>query len=266
MVYYHSLKKKRQSRQKKLLFLAAAFLVFLAGLGLIRLIVFSRLFELTSIFVTSNPNLPRAEVIASLEPLLLDKSKFDKYLGLQNVWVWGLNQNIKDSFLKEVPLAADLTVNRSFFHRSVTVSVEERSKTFLWCEAKSQTCFWVDDNGVIFEPADLSSASSSDYLISDSTGRPLKILAQALPQNFFQNLRSDFAFLKELNIQPREAEISDLNYREFAVKTVDGKTVYFSLTFNPILDATAVQNFIKSGVWAKLSYLDLRIEDRIYYR
>jgi hypothetical protein len=163
------------------------------------------------------------------------------------------------------PEIAKLNIKKDFIHHKITLEVIRREKAIIWCLEKSNQCFWADNSGFIFSAAPTPTGSLLVRVIKDGSDRDLKIGDEVLPASWFVNLQSIFALLDELNLSIDEIRLENLNYRELKVKTVNGPDLYFSLLFDPHSAKEAIRSLAASNQWSSLRYLDLRVENKLYY-
>jgi phosphoribosyl-dephospho-CoA transferase len=72
--------------------------------------------------------------------------------------------------------------------------------------------------------------------------------------------------IKEADLNIKEINIADLNLKEMIIKTFDGPEIYLSLNFPVKGLKDIVFKFKKENKFSQLKYLDLRVENRVYYK
>lgn len=211
-----------------------------------------------------------------------------RLLGADNILAWDADQQ---EFLAENPQFKLLRVQKDLFRRTIKVVVDGREKFGLWCgatedaaaevvfENESATstdvvasaggaapeCYWFDRDGVLFAKAPQVQSELFNR-IYDSTGRALGLGDKVLSDRLFANLANIFGLLESAQINTKTVFIRDLELEEVEVVSVSDPTLYFSLHMNPDFAISAINEIKRSGDWRNVSYVDLRVENRAYYR
>lgn len=164
------------------------------------------------------------------------------------------------------PLIKSWSAKKDFIHRILFIDAQEREPFAVWCLARDNsatTCFWIDNEGVIFAAAPATEGSLVRS-IEDLTGRDLKPGDFILPETFRKNLFNIFAVLDSADIVPLKFELKSLENEEITAHIKNGPDIYFSLRFNPSFTADPLKSLVSK--FAVLSYIDLRSENRIFYK
>jgi hypothetical protein len=255
----------RARRRKRfiywLIFVVLLFYLLLIGFG--ALVLKTGLFRAKEIKITGNQDVATEDIRLTLESQVFRGSFFNYLLGFNNLLIWPNHIDNPDKFLPQIK---SLDIDKSYWAKTITVRVTERSPYGIWCASTGDpACFWFDDSGKIFKKGPLSQGNLIKT-VTDSSGRPLGLGNNVLPANYFSNLRSAFEALDASGLGVKSVELKDLALEEITVRVVDGPAIYFSLRF-PADWTPAVLNDLmgKSSFW-KLNYVDLRIENRAYYK
>jgi len=89
---------------------------------------------------------------------------------------------------------------------------------------------------------------------------------RVLPDRLFANLVKIFSLLEVADINTKTVFLRDLELEEVSVDSVSDPTLYFSLHTSPDFALSAIDAIKRSGSWSNLGYVDLRSENRAYYR
>ncbi len=255
----------RARRQRKfvywLIFIVSV--VYLALIGAGALVLKTGFFRAKEIRITGNRDVAEADIRHTLESQVF-RGRFLYYLlGFNNLLIWPERIENPDKFLPQIK---SLDINKSYWAKTVTVRVVERSPYGIWCVVGGSTgCFWFDDSGKIFKKGPLSQGNLIKT-VTDFSGRPLGLGGYVLPADYFSNLRSIFAAVEESGLGMESAELKDLGLEEVTIRTTGGPAIYFSLRFPASWAPAVLKDLIAKGSFGKLKYVDLRIENRAYYK
>lgn len=248
----------------------------------------SSLLEVRAFEVSGVPAVYGEQVRRDLEDFSRTHSWAFRALGANNILAWNNNQR---EFLAENPQFRSLRVQRDLFRHTIKVVVDGREKFGLWCgavggdvavgvsEADSATssdatipftgvtfeCHWFDRDGVLFAKAPQVQSELFNR-VYDSTGRSLGLRDKVLPDRLFTNLTSIFGLLESAQINTKTVFIRNLELEEVEVVSISDPTLYFSLHASPDFAMSAIDAIKRSGDWKNITYIDLRVEDRAYYR
>ena len=171
------------------------------------------------------------------------------------------------------PNVSSISIEKSLFGRSVTLKVEPRQRFAAWCsdaqagsEAKPIRCFWVDQFGLLFEPAPVTEGQLVQAIYDDATDNQFVLGQQVLGQIGWNSvskiLRSDA--LKKIGI--RSISLSR-SLQELTATTNSGTKIIFSIRFDPQPSALpALLKFIENPGLSKLEYVNLTVENRAFVK
>jgi len=259
-IYFDERERRRHRRILKLKIYGgiAAFFVLLIGIGY--LIVYSPLFRVTRISADSK-QINADEIVENLRSLFANQSKIAQFLGPDNILIWN-NEKIGE-ILKNYPQITELTIEKDYLEREIKVIVKEREKLGIWCEA---SCWWFDKAGIIFDEAP-SVEGNLIYKISDFSGQSLKFGESVLKENFFPNLVKIFEVLEKSDLKIKSLRLERLELQEIIADSPGNSLpkIYFSLRIDPGFSLSALESFKNLGL-EKIEYIDLRVENRAYYK
>ena len=230
-------------RRVKLVIGIVAIILFAAGI--VYLIYFSQLFNIQNITVNGINTL-------SEEDLGVYRAG--------NIIFWKLDKRVSN-----IPQLASINIRKDFLKREIVVDVTERNKDIIWCLEKSGQCFWVDENGFIFNTAPNPTGALIVKAVKDYSDRTLSIGNKVLPDEMFKNLELIFKILRDTNLPISEMKIANLKFEEITAITNGGPMIYFSLSVNPSFSVSVLESLKQSSRWGKMRYLDLRVANRAYY-
>lgn len=234
------------------------------------------------------------EIKGALINNLAETSKIRYLLGSDNLLFWS------SKAIRQIPSSlnwlSDLNLKRNWQEKKIVIEVKEREPWLLWClfanqsgsstaEASSTTvqivatssnCYWLDGQGIVFA----SAPEAEGFIV-------LKVFEEGNRQQlsfgrpFYSNpqlVANTLEIIKQLensSLMPRRFLIENINLQELKAET-EGPKLYFSLRFltkdlNKILtdltDRLSSHGGSPAGrEFQKLEYIDLRVENRIYYK
>ena len=255
---------KQQKRKKLILKIkiygSFIFLVLLI-IGIFYLFIYSPLFQIKKI----DSNLSKGDIKdfdkikSDLAFFFATRSKTASILGTSNMLIW---KNYAEDFLKYQPTISNLTIEKDYFNRTININIENRKKFGIFCSIAE--CWWFDKNGIIFEKASRIEGEII-YNINDLSNRKLEIGEIILPRNFFNNAIKIFEVIEEIGLSIKTLNINSLELQEAYIESPLIPRIYFSLRFAPNLNNTVFQN-LKEVELQKIEYIDLRVENRVYYK
>ena len=284
------LRKKRDKQDaRKKYFIAVAGVVFLLLVGLVLLVVKrSDFFTVRAVEVSGVPTAYGDQVLRDMEAFSREYSLLFRFLGADNMLAW---IGDSDEFLDANPQLKTLRVQKDPVHRTIKIIIDVREKFGVWCGAGSgddavlgadegaatatengatvsdtmDECYWFDRDGVLFAKAPYVQSELFNRM-HDSTGRALILRDRVLPDRLFANLVKIFSLLEVADINTKTVFLRDLELEEVSVDSVSDPTLYFSLHTSPDFALSAIDAIKRSGSWSNLGYVDLRSENRAYYR
>jgi cell division septal protein FtsQ len=240
--------------------------IFLIGLILegffiliLYLIIYSPVFKINDVQIINNENISSEDVLNFIKINIFNNSYFKKILGFQNILIW---PNFLENNYNTLAQIKNISIEKDYFKKNILVKIEERKPIGLWCVNTESKCFEFDDNGYLFNKTFFSEGGTT-LKIFDFTSRKLSIGAFVLEKRLFDNLNLILKVLEKNNLNIEEIDLKNLETEEIAVKLFNGPYIYFSLNFPPP-DLESIINKINN--FNNLKYLDLRVENRVYYK
>ena len=260
---------------------ASILLLWLLFFATLCYVAFFSLFFLVSVpQVTGMSQVSEKALVASIESRIAGK-----YLGIfpRRDFFLIRPHALAEHLAMEFPLLASVSVTR-IFPDGLHVSVTERTKIILWCSAGSpqntaegavveRNCFLIDEEGHTKDASRALLAENMPYalFITDTSGR-----AAALGETVFEPrygmfvIRMNAAFREETGLA-LDTEFTTVSRfaDEVRAKTSEGWDVYISSAIPLETSLSALKLLFEKELprelRAKLSYIDLRAENRVYY-
>ena len=89
--------------------------------------------------------------------------EINKYLGKDtagsNILFWKPERMVMEGEHDITKKLATFQIRKSYFERKIIVNMSERDRKLIWCYDVTDSCFWVDEDGVLFEEAPKTSGN-----------------------------------------------------------------------------------------------------------
>ena len=284
-IYFSDKELKRRRRVFKLKIYGYLVVFFILAGGVGYAVIYSSLFHITQIYADDKQI--NADIINELKSFFANQSIITNFLGSDNILIWR-KEKISE-FLKNHPSIAELTIKKDYIKRQIEISVKEREKFGIWCQQtqidaddkqinadisvnprenqreSATKCWWFDENGILFAEAPAVEGSLIKK-VADFSGRQIKTGDLISEQPFAVNLIKIFELVEKMNLNIQSLKLENLQLQEVVAElSGEGPKIYFSLKFDPNFNSAALQSF-KNFDWEKIDYIDLRVENRAYYK
>lgn len=255
-VYRDELRQKRKKRKVRTAFLAASSLTAVT-VFIVYALFFSGWFLVKDIRVSGNNETSEGEI--------------KKITGRFSNILFANPEKIKRALENEFPIIERVNVSKNFFRKSLTVEVGEREAIGIWCPSTSsgQACFYFDGDGVFFKAAP---KFSGEVLINIEDGRirNFNLTGSFDDKGLLEKLNSAKSILDDLKfIGYRNFFLPEGSF-EFWIKTSEGWPVYLDKESDVATQLVALKKFLEEKISPdrrqSLQYVDLRVNNRIYYK
>ena len=249
-------------------------LVFGAVLFVFWIVAESPVFRIDHVVVTGNLAVMSDDVTTLLQASMArHPTIWSSLLGTHNMLIWP--EALASSDVALVPQLAGVTLQKNYADHMIVASVTERKPVAIWCEMPAmdangnpsgdESCFWFDDTGMLFQKA-FDTEGSELFAVHDYSQKGLGLGGNILPDIFVPNMLSILGTVKASGVTAKEIALNDLSLQEVDVLTYDGPALYFSLRFSAEEDLQALQQLMAKPGFDSLQYVDLRTENRMYYK
>lgn len=175
---------------------------------------------------------------------------------------------IREKILDTFPRVASVEIHRTSLH-ILTIDVRDRIAIGLWCLSKRELCYYYDEKGLAFS----QTASSSGFLfipIYDRRDRDIVLGSEVESHSYRDEIQEVKKLLQFGGITPSEIRIQEDPQDEFDVVTREGWKILYSRDTDIRKQSNNLNAFLKEKITPEirqqLDYIDLRIDDRIYYK
>lgn len=264
---------KRRRRKRRIYYFAVVALlaIYFVSFGVIWFIFRSPIFRVNHIVVQGNVSVPSDAIVSLVEAAVMPPQSrtllIKPLIGYGNMFVWP--SSIPSSTLKWIPELASLKVNKDYFSHTITITVTERTPLAIWCYMPKgdgdEQCFWFDETGDMFQRT-YDTEGNVITVVHDFSQKPTGVNQQILPEEFVSNLVSIINLIKGDHVNISDVVLSDLSLEEIDVTTLNGPALYFSLRFPADNYDQVIQELMAQPLWNKISYIDCRTENRVYYK
>jgi len=244
---------KRKLRKTRLI-LPLLILVVIGG-GLVYWLFFSSFWQVQALEISGLKKLTEEQI----KDGLADKVSSDNFL------LWPEGEMVINSF----PLVANLQIEKSFIDRKINITVQEREALGVWCDypESEQQCWWFDNRSLLFEKAPKPEGSLIVLIEEGKKGIKIELGKRGLADKLWHNMKTIISsnVVRDLSVHKF---IIDRQKEEVIAETAGGFNVYLSLRFDPAINLKALDKLIIKDKFdlKKITYLDLRVKNRLYYK
>lgn len=255
--------KKKPHRRRGWWWFGGAAVLFLLLIGMAYTVLFSGALRVQKMEVTGASLVPEQKLLTALSTKLAD-NWVRGILGSENILFWMFRRGTVTD-IAGVPLAASVDFSANLFARTVSVSVHERKFLGVWCAADN-ICRAFDQAGVFFEEAP-SVEGTLIVRVTDENARPLSPGYPILPRAaWVKNFFSVVETLKGENLAVAEFVVKPFSLQEWWARLTSGTVLYFNANIVPENLAAILESFKVKPDFGKLTYLDFRVPNRVYFR
>lgn len=261
--------KEKKVVSKRLRIFLHSFLSIVFFAVLMYVLFFSPFLKIQNVVIEGNQELADNELYQAA-----GESYAGKYLGLlpkDNFFLFpekGLQNRLKDRFRK----ISELSVAKTFPDK-ISVTLKERQSLILWCSGGP--CSLVDENGYAYMGADFDSPDiQQNHLVQivDTSAKPVALGDQVLTQKyvtFVLELMQNFPKNEGVVLTEQCSTPSRLA-GEISCTSTEGIRVALSTEIPLSQTLKTMDIFMRKQLGkdeiSKLEYLDLRFENRVYYK
>jgi hypothetical protein len=254
----HDEQKRKKNRKIK-----CGIVIFVLLLVLIALVFLLRsdIYTIQTIEVTiENTDTNVQNDIRTVAETYITKHDWFSSLFLHERSVLGFNgHGLAFYIANQYPIVTEVSVSVNYITRVVSISGKERTKEALWCTHEGN-CGWFDDAGVVFLEGFSAQGSSINKITSSATSTVMLLEYIPIDAHFVESV---FSFLEEFRAPVRHL-IWDDSKEELHTEAISGfPTIFFSTKQDP---QYALEELKKISHIEKLSYIDLRVKNRIFYK
>lgn len=197
-----------------------------------------------------------------------------KYLNIvqKNNLILARSSKIESRIKNEFKKIENVEIRRKF-PSSLLISIKERKSALVFCSGEN--CFIVDDKGIAYENADVSSEeflNNGLILLKDNNGKSITPEENVLEESYINYVSSISGKLKnELDINiTREMETPTKVSADIKTMADEGWAIFFStdieLEKETEMLKVVLENKIEKEKRKDLEYVDLRSDNKVFYK
>ena len=264
--------KLRTKKRKKVILQFAMFCiaVIISLVCLVYALFFARLLDIRTVTV-EGPDGLWANISSAVDDWLNTGTR--KFKRRNNILFFS-SDKLSSQLVEQFPKLESIKITKKLPH-SLIISGNERGPVGIWClPAQADLpgrgkCFYFDKNGIAFN----ETQPSTGFLIlniTDQRSRELKLGDEVVAQDWLSNIIKAKESLVKFDVNISEFVIPIDSFDEFYAKTSEGWKILFSNSTDIEKQTNALATFLKEKITpsqrSNLQYIDLRIQDRIYYK
>ncbi len=181
-------------------------------------------------------------------------------------------ERIKRSLTNEFKKIKEVEIKK-IFPQTLIVNIAERKSLIVWCSAGP--CYILDEQGYAYTGTDLDSpevVQNNLIKIIDTGARPVILGEKILSEEYIR-------YLINLREETEKASVAGINSEwitpsiaaeELEIITREGWKIFFSAKITPVKAVRTLKTFLEEEIdeekRKKLDYVDLRVENKVYYK
>ena len=293
-------RRKRRRKIKLIVFSCIGILCIAAAIAVLR----SSLLDIKNISIQGDGAVDPQHIDALVQATMQSNTLLSSVLfSKKNIFLVSDNA-IKQNIMSTYPFLKNVTISKNIFSGSIDITLQQRDKYGVWCTPQENNisftsqatstaliasstsgkkvsptptatttpiptlsysgCWWFDEQGTIFMSAP-SMQGDSIHKVIDQSLHPITIGSQIPLGDNTTHLIEIFNFLDSINAPVQTVLYDNPQLEEVqTAPTPHYPTIYFNLTQNPQFAFDAIKNM--GDTVSSLSYIDLRVANRIYYK
>lgn len=269
LVYRDELKK----RKRRKLLVKIVFVTFIKATALIAMVYFlffTSYLRITNLNIKSNNNDQNlTDALKTSVRNWLNESRFG--LKWRSNIFFVSSEDMRDFLYGRFPQIANLKITKNFPHE-LNIYATEREHYGTLClmsfDLNSEPkCYQFDSSGKAYKTTALS-IGFIVFTVFDYRHRQVELGQQVIEENWLLPIISARHGLEKNNIKFGEFIIPENSFDEFYVKMPTGTNIFFSFSTEVSKQIEALAHFLsdREKNAPPLEYIDLRIQDRIYFK
>jgi cell division septal protein FtsQ len=266
-LYNNRYKDHYKSQERRKIYLRVLFysgvVAILLCLG-IYAFFFANLFDVREIRVQGSDIIDHAQISTKVDEFL-DQRRF--FIRRRDNSLLVSTDLISQTLASSFPRIRTISVKRVTRH-ALEVTFQERTASGIWCNYENQ-CYYFDENGVAY----LHAEPSSGYIftvIEDKRDKRLSLGNTILESQWLSLFPKIKDLLVQNDIHMTRFIIPSNSWDEFDIQTPEGPKILMNATTDTTAQIQALAKLLQKKItpdaFRGLEYIDLRIQDRIYYK
>jgi len=290
--------KKHQKSRKLLKIIAVVGLFFVFVAGIFYGLIFMPLFRIEKVFIDGTGKEFNDEVIEIASQKL--GRKIFKKIPVNNQ-IFLPDKDIASAILNKFPEIKAVNTTFSLKDHSLKINLQMRQSSAIWCRdirqavftmissstvetiksgepqslpetqpalPDAENCFFVDSEGFVFKPAPILSGGSAP-IVYEHMDRDLNIKEIVSNSKALKFILETKKQLDAANLNLTDFVISNQTPGDLEIISPDGWKIILNLDKSPAVQINALKRVLEKEIKEKrgqLEYVDLRVENRVYYK
>lgn len=244
-------------------------IILLAFIGVITYsLFFSQFLAVTQVNINDTQKLSVSDVRETVESQI--SGKWLNFIPKNNILLISKN-TVKRGILEKYKYAESVEIKKSFPH-GVDIVIRERRFSLVFCS--NGECYVVDDKGVIFIKADFEKNELGENdlpIIYDDSNKSIEIEQGFAPGYINYLLKIREKLKNDLGVDlERDFHTPQIASGDIRIKTTEGWLIYMDKNIPADKEANALKIVLENKIYqnkrSDLEYVDLRTENKVYYK
>jgi len=266
-VFIDELREKRKRRKRKIAFLIVSSLI-VSAVFITYALFFSGWFSIKQTHISGNKEISEEAVRNSVDEYIQGYYLLNTVRPFSNI-LFASSEKIEHSLREKFPAIEKINVKKNLFSKNLTIEINEREPAGIWCKDSDDKCFYFDNSGVMFKAASKFSGEVI-LIIEDARIRDFSLSDEFDDKELLEKIDLTKSVLDELKFIGYSNFFLPQNSFEFWIKTKEGWYVYLDKETDISTQLVALKKFLEEKISANrrqaLQYIDLRVNNRIYYK
>lgn len=240
------------------------------------ILIFSAFMRVENCVLSGTNELPHGDVLKKAKGSL--EGNFFGFIPRDNFFMVS-GKKISRELTAEFKKIKNVEVKK-IFPQSVIINITERKSLIVWCSGPPDgeaggPCYILDEQGYAYTGTDLDSpevVQNNLIKIIDTSARPVILGEKILSEEYMRcliNLREEIEKASIVGITS-EWTTPSIVAEELEISTQEGWKIFFSAKITPGKAIRTLKTFLEeemdSEKRGKLEYVDLRVENKVYYK
>jgi len=230
--------------------------MFKVGVGVVLILLVYVLIG-SPIFVLNKLDIQGNHLVEASE---IENSVFDNGFKSVNIFLFNENKATRQ-VLTSINQVEDIKFKKQIFSRTLIATVKEHTSTIIWQTNNER--YMVNRSGAVY---DIASSDSPLVVVEDLKNVPVNLNQKIVTTDFVEFVTAVVSNLpRRTNLSARRVLVPETTF-EINVMTSDGWTIIFDTTRSADAQISNLVKVLREIKVMPSQYIDLRIEDRVYYR